>query len=777
MLTQKKRYCPTYWVKTASSVAYRSLANVAMVMKYLNLIYISIPAASRVGLFCTVLSSIFYFYISNHPLTFFHSIDSRLTDIMFAVRGPRQSSGMVVIVDIDDNSLKRFGPWPWPKNLMAELIDKIVAAETSAVGFDLMFSKNARYSQTIFNTLIEPLTAELPVQYRESFKSALLAQIDSEQQLAQTLQHQRAIQGYRFLFQEDFHKIAGQKPNIKNHQATTYPDTQFRDVQLISAYRAIYNSQEIRNSEGSEGFINLIHNQLGQVRKAPLFLLMDNSPYPSLDMAMILAGREQPAPVLHLERKRIGKYFPVKGVSFLDDFYPTDTSGQISINFRGPSNTFLYLSAGDILDGSATPFLKDKYVLIGSTASGNIDLVATPYSSRIPGVEVHANILDNLIQNDPLVEESELEHLLSFMLIAFGGAFLSIVVVFLPPLLGFCISGLFLTSLVLANYYVLFLHNRTTSISAILFLLFFIFLIVTLSSYFFEGKKRVFIRRAFSQYVSPEVVNELVRHPEKLDLLIDSREVTVLFCDIRNFTHLAESLSPTDISLFLNSYFSLLTEIIMKHNGMVDKYIGDAIMAVWGTPLKDTDHAVHGVQAALEMVEVLKENSDTLLLSGQPVQIGIGINSGMVSAGNFGCSRRFDYTVLGDTVNLASRVENTTRSYPTTILITEHTRERITQSIPTRLIDTVQVKGRTGTVEIYEPLTGSVKSHESANESLLHAQAMSLYKKGDFKAALGLFERLYSLTSDPLYNFNHERCRLLLEKPPTSKWTGVSRFQ
>lgn len=746
-------------------------------MKRLLLKYASIPAATKVGLVCTVLSCLLYFSITQSKPDFLQFIDSKLIDIMFTIRGPQEGSGMVVIVDIDDKSIEQYGQWPWPKDLVAKLTEDIIAANPVAIGFDLMFSETNQYSQTAFQHSYERLAAELPDQYRARLKNAASVFIDSDKKLADILKNPGTVQGYRFLFQEDFQKGAGQIPYSKTSVRPSGPTTDFADVQLISAYRAIYNIEDIRNSEGSEGFINLLHDQQAGVRKAPLFLLMDNIPYPSLAMAMVLGADESKDVLLHIEKERSEKYFPVTGVSSPSQFYPTDPFGQITINYRGPTNTFLYLSARDVMSGAATPFLADKYVLVSSTASGTVDLITTPYSSRMPGAEVHATILDNLIQNDPLVEESNLQHILSYITLMAGGITLSIIVVFLHPILSFTMSTVFLASLGYANYNFLFLHQKTINISAVLFLLFIIFLLVTLCSYFFEGKKRTFIRRAFSHYVSPEVVNELMRHPEKLDLLVDSREVTVLFCDIRNFTQLAESVSPAEISLFLNNYFSLLTEIIIHNNGMVDKYIGDAIMAVWGTPLDDKDHAIHGVRAALEMVEALETNREKLLLNGTPVQIGIGINSGMVSAGNFGCKRRFDYTVLGDTVNLASRVEDLTKHYPTTILITQFTREKIGHEITSRLIDTVQVKGRIRTVDVYEPLQYSIDHHGTTKETSTYDQAIALYKKGDFNSARSLFEEIFSLRPDPLYNFYIQRCRILSENPPTEKWSGISRYQ
>jgi adenylate cyclase len=342
--------------------------------------------------------------------------------------------------------------------------------------------------------------------------------------------------------------------------------------------------------------------------------------------------------------------------------------------------------------------------LIGSSAAGIMDLVATPFSSRIPGVEVHANVIDNLIRNDAMAWENYTEIGLTYAIIIFAGLLLVIVLVYFGPFLGFSAGLAILGSIVAGNYRLLFVNRELLGVSYILSSLMVIFMTVSLFNYFFEGRKRLFIRRAFSHYVSPSVVNELLKNPEKLHLSVESREVTILFCDIRNFTTLSEVTPATEIGQLLNQYFSLMTEIIIRHNGMVDKYIGDAIMAIWGTPLDDRQHAANAVRAALDMVAALDPANTPLQLAGKNIEVGIGINTGFVSAGNFGSSKRFDYTVLGDNVNLASRIEGLTKFYKNKILISEYTAKALPKDMSCRFIDTVMVKGRNKSVDLFEPL-------------------------------------------------------------------------
>ncbi|WP_256374275.1 CHASE2 domain-containing protein [Desulforhopalus sp. IMCC35007] len=729
------------------------------------------PSAFKAGLLTCISCCLIYFCINHNKPEFISSLDNKLTDFMFYLRGAEPSSGSVVIVDIDEKSLSEYGQWPWPRNLLAELAEKVLSAKPAVVGFDLIFAEKDRCTplailgqhQDIFSQPGSGLSSDL---------NAILSSItDYDKSLGDILDNSKSVQGYSLLFREDFLKNEASEPYVA-HPVEPFTGWDFENIQFIAAYRPILNIAELRRG-GSEGFLNLFHDENSKVRKAPLFVLLNKTPYPSLAMEMFMTAKTIRSPKLVPGPQQSRRFLPLQGFVINDTFYRTDDYGRLEINFRGPSNTFLYLSASNILNGTETAYLSGKYVLVGITASGMIDQVRTPFSSQMPGVEIHANILDNLIRNDGLISDKTLENQLTYTIILIAGLALSGSLVFLHPFIGLSISGLLFLLIAAGNYFLLFLENNLVGFSFIYLALTAVFLVVTLCNYFFEGRKRLFIKRAFSHYVSPAVVGELLKNPEKLNLLVDNREVTVLFCDIRNFTTLAENTSPAELSLFLNSYFSLLTDIIIKHNGMVDKFIGDAIMAVWGTPLQDPEHASKAVHAALEMAAAVAAHRDTLQLSGQPVRIGIGINSGLVSAGNFGCSRRFDYTVLGDNVNLASRMEGLTRYYPVTILITQQTRALLKRSITCRYIDAVRVKGRVKTVELYEPLEKEKSTLLGTQEYSQYLEALEYYRTRDFQKAALYFDNLFKTHGDPLYHMYRQRCLSFITSPPTLLWSGV----
>lgn len=741
-------------------------------MSFQHIKRILTPSAFKAGILTTLLCCVIYFFFIPQKTAIFSTFDTKITDYMFHLRGTEDSSGSVVIVDIDEKSLKEYGQWPWPRDLVAQLTEKIIETKPVTLGLDLIFSEKDRSSPSAFFKHYESIANGDAYNPFAEFKKLFSSLPNYDKNLGEIFVNAQIVQGYRFLFREDFLKITDQTPHITRTLEHIPLTTTFEEIQLITAYRPILNTPELRTG-GPEGFLNLFHDDLGTVRKAPLFLLMDNIPYPSIVMEMFQTTQPTHSATLLLDPYKKGKYYAVQGVSLGSNLFKTDDFGQIYINFRGPSNTFLYLSASDVLNGSEVSFLQGKHVFLGSTASGMIDLIATPFSSRMPGVEVHANILDNLINNDALTRETHLERRLSFVLILLTGVAVSALLVFLHPLVGLILACAIFFTLAAGNYYFLFSHHKLVGFSSIYCALTLIITVVVLCNYFFEGKKRLFIKRAFSHYVSPAVVAELLKNPNKLDLQVNTKEVSVLFCDIRGFTTLAENTSPAELSLFLNTYFSLLTDIIIKYNGMIDKYIGDAIMAVWGTPLEDAHHASNAVQAALEMVAATEKHKDELTLAGEQVRIGIGINSGLVSAGNFGCSRRFDYTVLGDNVNLASRIEGLTKFYPVKILITQSTRTSLQFSSSCRYVDTVQVKGRSQPVDLFEPLGLDKTKILIGRQYSKYLEAIEFYRTGDFKQASTLFTKLFTCYSDPLYEMYRDRCLKLLDNPSTKAWSGI----
>lgn len=720
-----------------------------------------------IALFCIVLAT-----NGHQQPQLFNNIDDRIFDTMFKFRGSRDTTGSVVIVNIDDKSLKQHGQWPWPRDLVAQLTDRIFDANPVVVGFDIMFAEKDRTSPSLlFENFKDHLTLH-PTPNQTDLTPFDLS-LDHDLLLAKAIGRGNSVQGYMFLFREDFQK---ETPSLSPRSLSTLSIDQKgvagHELKLVSAYRPIMNIDEL-NTAKAEGFLNVVPDSEGGVRKIPLFIAHEGTPYPSITLEMYRLVQQQQGARIHTSSTAQGNIYPLEGISVGETYFPTDPYGQMAVNFRGPFNTFLYISAADILAGRDSDVLSGKYVIIGSSAAGIMDLVATPFSSRLPGVEVHANILDNLIAGDPMASNIKIKTWLTYCLLIFGGLIMTAGLVFLGPLSGLVVSFAVFSAVKAGNYYFLFLNNQLVGTSFIVVGLLSVFLVTTLFNYLFEGRKRLFIKRAFAHYVAPSIVNDLLKNPSKLDLLVDTREVTILFCDIRNFASLAENSSPEQLSLFLNRYFSLMTEIVLKHQGMVDKYIGDAVMAVWGSPLADSDHALHGVSAASEMIETIKNHAEELQLDGKSIEIGIGINSGPASAGNFGCDKHFDYTVLGDNVNLASRVEDLTKLYPVSILLTECTKNELSKELPCRFIDRVLVKGRYKPVDLFEPLHGERASTFKEKELGLYEKGLDLYRQGDFGQAFQVFDELHQESKEDLYNLYKSRCLMFMNQNPGPNWKGI----
>ena len=729
------------------------------------------PTPFTAGVTVIFFSCLLWYSFGYEKPLLFSAIDARIVDAMFRVRGHQPTSGQVVIVDIDERSLKEHGQWPWPRHKVAELTRRIYDAQPLVVGFDILFAEKDRTSPLTLFADYRQLLDPCPALDRLLADPDNHPHLDHDRQLAVAIEQGQAVLGYMFLFRQDGLKVADQVPFPSLDVSIAGDVADYSSLRLLSAYRPLLNIPEL--TAASQGFFNVFPDPGGTVRKVPLFLMLDGLPYPSLAFEMYRLGVGEREARLHLSEITGSSPRALIGVSLGQRFFRTDDFGHLAVNFRGPYNTFPYLSAAEVMRGLGGDQLRGKYVLIGASASGIMDLITTPFSSRLPGVEVHANVIDNLLQGDAMGWENYTEIGLTYMLICAAGLIMTLALAYLGPFLGFSTAIGVLAATVVGVYHLLFLRQQLLGISYILLSLTTVFLTVTMFNYVFEGRRRSFIRRAFSQYLAPSVVNELLRSPEKLKLTVESREVTVLFCDIRNFTSLSEDTPGAQLGHFLNTYFSLMTEIITKHQGMVDKFIGDAVMAVWNTPLADAEHAAHAVAAALEMVEAVRRGGSSLRLAGQPVEIGVGINTGPVSAGNFGSSKRFDYTVLGDSVNLASRLESLTKYYRRPILLAESTLRQLPENFHRRFIDRVLVKGRNQAVDIFEPRAEPWRDEEERHREMLYAEAISDYLKGRFQQAADKFSILCSIDGQWLYRIYRNRCLRLLADPPLLPWPGV----
>jgi len=644
---------------------------------------------------------VFYSFGSQKPV-FLAGIDNKVTDIMFRVRGAEPHTGRVVIVDIDEKSLSLMGQWPWPRNLMADLTRAIHENGAGVIGFDIVFAEPDRSSPRNQLEILTPLLGEpVPAQVRSRILD--IYNSDHDAIFGEALANTRAVLGYAFQRKDDGLKTDAQVP-FPSARILLVPETaRFDTLALVPAYRAIVNVDAVAMAE-SEGFFNVLTDDSGTVRQVPLLMSMDGIPYPSLALETFRIGEGFEEITIHTDNRIKTLQTTVIGVGMGDRFYPTSNAGRLFINHRGPPNTFSYVSAGDLLLNRVRPDFKNKFILVGSSATGLFDLRATPFSSTMPGIEINANIIDNLIQNDPFAYDIFTEIGISFILIIFGGLLLTLILCRLTPLAGALSSLLFFAAVFFGNYAFFFLNKHQVGMTYVLTTFLLILIIVSMLNYVREGRAKRYIQKAFSHYVAPDVVASLLKQPGKLSLSGEQKRLTVLFSDIRNFTSISENMDSETLGRFMNQYLTRMSRIIMDNKGTVDKFIGDAVMAFWGAPKDDPDHAQRAVDTALTMNQELEQLNREFVSHGLPqIRIGIGINTGIMSVGNFGSQDRFDYTVMGDNVNLASRLEGVNKTFGTTILVSEATKDAAGARFDFRYIDEVRVKGKEKSVRIYTP--------------------------------------------------------------------------
>lgn len=731
------------------------------------------PSPFKVGCILVLASIAIYFSFGGQKPPLLQGLDNRLTDTMFHLRGPQAGSGQVIIIDIDNKSLAELGQWPWPRDTVAQLIDTLAAHKPASILLDIVFAEQDRTSPQGLISKLLPLTAHqqtrrelLDLQKKEEFNHDLL--------LGDALSRAPSVLGYAFSLDSGYDGQTTGQPFPSLNISMDPPDSSFASLNLIEGRSAILNTPDIAMAE-SEGFFNMFPDNSGTVRKVPLFMLYKGLPYPSLALEGFRIGVKEEQATIHLARNTQRRQAGILGVTIGTTFIATDEKGQLSINYRGPFGSFRYISAADLLAARYPYDLQGKHLIIGTSAEGLYDLRATPYANIIPGVEIQANIIDNMIVADPMIYDTFSEIGLTYTMLIVGGLLLTATLAYSTPLAGGLGGFLFLLAS-FALSYGLFLHNRIVGITYPLLTISIIFLSVTLFNFFFAGREKRYLNDAFKRYVAPGVVQEVIRNPNSLALSGETKELTVFFSDIRDFTTISEGLSPKQLSQLMNEYLTAMSNVIMETGGTVDKFIGDAIMAIWGAPLAIADQELQAVETALRSIEVLDRLQPGWSSKGLPtIRIGIGINTGKMRVGNFGSEKRFDYTVIGDNVNLASRLEGLNKTYGTTILISERTMAAIKKKIPCRYIDMVRVKGKNRPVRIFEPL--ATKSLNAIRPQLaLYKEAVALYQKRDFKEANKHFSALNKEYPHKLYEVYVERSAFFSLNPPSADWDGSFSF-
>ena len=594
---------------------------------------------------------------------FLHTFDLKLYDLMFALRGQIRPPNLVVIAAIDEWSISRLGRWPWSRDKFASLVKRLSDYGASVIAFDVIFS--------------EP----------EINDSSLAESIDSAGCV---------ILPVVFFFEEG---ESACDPLFNSSLLVKNPEM-FSRYAPASAKKVLCPVPNIAKSASGFGHINLFPDPDGVIRKEALYMEYKGYLIPCLSIKTAASYLGIPDEKIIIDA--------TKGVYLGKRYIPTDPHGRILIHYYGTNESFKYISIVDILDGKVKKEeIEEKIVLIGAVAVGIHDLKVTPTSSALPGIEKHANVIASIIEGRYIVPLKD-HYVIAIILLS--GLLATLLYNRLKAAYSLAVLILFLSFFFFLSYS-LFLSNVWLSQFYIFSSLFSEFIVTIAVRYAISEKEARWIRRIFSSYVTERVVNELIKNPSLARLGGERREVTILFSDIRGFTSLSEKIAPEEVVRILNEYFGKMTEVILKWEGTLDKFMGDAIMVFWGAPLNQKDHAERAIRCAIDMLKEARSLSERWKEEGgPPLRIGVGINTGEVLVGNIGAEgKKMDYTVIGDHVNLASRLEGLNKKFNTDLIISEFTLEKVRSLFENGLfgpysargIGNVIVKGKERPVRIY----------------------------------------------------------------------------
>lgn len=689
---------------------------------------------------------------------------------------PREiTSNAVSIVDIDERSLRELGQWPWPRTIVADLVSRLTAMGAVVIGFDVLFIEPDRLSASAIVDTLPGLDMETRGRMRDlpSNDSVFSAAIASSRVVLAQSVLPRAVEGAE--------KTFGQTTSL----AVRGPDP----LPWIHQFEGLLRPLTILDQAAAGRGVITIQSELdGIVRRVPMLSAVGNTLHPALSLEMLRVATGNTT-VLVQTTEGLG----LEGLYVRPSLVKTDNKGLIWVYYR-PHNPDLYISAVDVLDGKVDPArVSGRLILVGTSATGLLDIKSSPIDDLLPGVEVHANILDTIISDQQLQRPNEA--LMIELLATMVGGLLMIV---LLPLTGprttviallIAVSGSISAAWWGFSTHRLLYDPVYPSLTALA-----LFVVLTYAGYTREQARRRVVRNAFSHYMSPALVERLAENPAGLTLGGEMRDMTLLFCDIRGFTAISERFAdnPQGLTHLINQFLTPTTDAILSRNGTIDKYMGDCIMSFWNAPLDDPDHARNGCRAALDMLKAVRkvniEQAEEAAREGQtalPIAVGIGLNTGIVCVGNMGSAQRFDYSVIGDAVNLASRLEGQSKTYSTTIVIGEKTRTCL-PGFATLELDLIQVKGKSLPARIFA-LLGDEEVGQKPSFNVLrtaHEAMLKAYRDQDWNAAedalraCGEAAAIIAFSPDvcnlqDFYNMYAGRISEFRQTSPGPDWDGV----
>lgn len=688
---------------------------------------------------------------------------------MFQLIDPRQKAARpVVIIDIDEKSLARLGQWPWPRTRIADLIQNLTNNGAVAIGFDVVFSEADR---------LNPDQVAGQMRYLDDATRAKLRELPSNDQiLADAIKGSRVVLGETGL------------PEVLSELDKSLPFTGVATVGEDGAERFLFefpgllrNVPVIERAAAGRGLFSIRTERDGLIRRVPMIMLAQGNIMPSLSLEILRVVTGTPTLLVRTDKTGI-KAIRLKGLEV-----PTDKNGQLWVHYarRDPS---IYVSAVDVLDNAVPPArFAGKLVLVGTSAGGLNDIKTTPVSRAMPGVEIHAQVLEGVLSRAVISQPS---YALGVELIA--ALVIGLLVIIFTPNLGpvrLVLAGAaFAAILVGTSWFFYSQHRYLIDFTYPLLSTTAIYLTLIFASFVREQRQRVQIRGMFAQYMSPVLVEQLAQSPEKLVLGGEEREMTIMFSDVRGFTTISESYKhdPQGLIALMNRFLTPLTDVIIERKGYIDKYMGDAIMAFWNAPLDDAEHEVNACEAAIQMLEqidvVNKEREQEAADGGHvyiPLNVGIGLNTGIGVVGNMGSDLKKNYSVLGDSVNLASRLEGQTKEYGFPIIVGSRTALAAKEKFAILELDFIMVKGKTEPEVIYAIAGREDVMHSGAFQRLrnITIEMLGCYRSRNWQGALDAIERGRRSedadTLEKLFRLYEARIKDFQLNPPPEGWTGA----
>jgi adenylate cyclase len=710
-----------------------------------------------------------------YEIPFMEQMEHILYDTRVRLSAPGGVDERIVIVAIDEPSLEIHGHWPWTREKLALLVDQLFAHGIAVVGFDMVFPERDDIADMdVLRRLATEREDQNFLRRLEEFEPIL----DRDNRFAETLGTGPAILGYYFDANEETAYETGALPM----PAFELHESMMESVFLPRAKGFTSNLPVLMEATWGAGFINnpLIDRD-GVVRRAPLLHEYKLSVYESLSLAVAATYFNDIALPVFVDSSRwMGDYPPLEGLELNGEPIPIDPQSGVLVPYRGGRGSFPYVSAAQVLAGDIEDpaLLEGRIALIGATAPGLEDLRSTPFGSIYPGVEIHANVIAGILDNNFRWEPAYTAAAEMIAVIAFG-VLSALLLPLLSPVISTVVTTVLGLSALAVNYYMWEVELHVLPLALTLYTLFAIYTINMLFGYLFETRARSHMDNLFGQYVPPDLVKAMSRDPEHYSLESEKRELSVLFTDIRGFTTISEGLDAGELSQLMDEYLTPMTRIVHETQGTIDKYMGDAIMAFWGAPLHHPHHADQAVTAGMSMLKALDALNVEFAKQGWPeVRIGVGINTGMMNVGNMGSRFRRAYTVLGDAVNLGSRLEGITKIYGVSMIVSESTAHSAGR-YHYRELDRVRVKGKAKPVTIFEPIgLEEEMTPEQLERSRSFGHFLFLYRNKSWDSAEEMLRRL--LADEPeayLYHLYLQRIAIFRANPPEAEWDGVFTYE